>query len=309
MIGAGGLGCPALLALLDAGVRRLGLLEPDRVELSNLHRQLLYTEADVGRPKAEVAAEVLRQRAPGVELEVSDQAFSAETRDWLPRFDLVLDGTDRFETKLAVSDACTDADVPYVFAGVVGYEGQVLGVRPGRSACLRCLFDEAPPPGAAPTCAELGILGPIAGLVAARQVEVGLGLLAGDPAASDRLWVYDGRRDRAREVPLARAADCRGCGARRHLRGALEPEMTAPSQVVAPLLDLEGLACPETFIRTRRRLEELPPGGRLWVHLSSDESARSVPISARAAGHRVLAALSDGRRHRVLLERAKEGET
>lgn len=308
VIGAGGLGCPALLALGHAGVRQVTILEPDRVELTNLHRQLLYTEADVGHPKAEVAARAFEGRFPGAAARAVAAAFAADTAALLAEHDLVLDGTDTFETKLAIADACLDAGVPFVFAGVVGTEGQVLGVRPGHSACPRCLFDEAPPPGAAPTCAELGILGPIAGIVAARQVEVGLSLLGLAPLV-DGLWTYDGLRDRARTVPLRRAADCRGCGDRRHARGVLAADLlTDGLPADAAVLDLAGLVCPATYVATQKALDVLPPGAQLWVHLTSDEAQRSVPASARAAGHKVLARTSDGHTHRVLLERGPDGE-
>lgn len=302
IVGAGGLGCPALLALGEAGVRDVTILEPDRVELTNLHRQILYTEADVGVAKAAVAASVFERMFAGARIRALAVAFSSQTAALLYEHDLVLDGTDAIETKLALADACIDGGVPFAFAGVVGTEGQVLGVLPERSACPRCLFDEAPPPGAAPTCAELGIIGPIAGVVAARQVEVGLSLLGAAPMV-DGLWTYDGLRDRERVVPLRRVGDCRGCGDRRHVRGHLTGDVAGSSAAEAPVLDLAGLVCPATYVATQRALDELPEGALLWVRLTSDEAQRSVPASARAAGHRVLARTSDGEVHTLLLER------
>lgn len=302
VIGAGGLGCPALLALGEAGVDEITLLEPDRVELSNLHRQVLYTEADIGEPKARVAARVLGGRFPNLRIRALESAFSAQTQSLVSEHTWVLDGTDGLATKLAIADACVDAGVPFVYAGVVGTDGQVLGVLPGRSACPRCLFDEVPPPGAAPTCAELGIVGPVAGIVAARQVEVGLSLAGAAPHV-DELWSYDGLRDRARTIPLRRQADCRGCGARRDQRGDTDQAEPVGVERDAPVLDLAGLVCPATYVATARALERLAPGDSLWVHLTSDEAQRNVPASARAAGHRVLARRTDGRVHRVLLQR------
>lgn len=310
VVGAGGLGCPALLALLARGVGTLGIMDPDRVELSNLHRQILYRQADLGRPKVEAAAESLeRLRLQSSELQLlhpqplSFQLFPTSFGPTTPLqgWDLVLDGTDRFETKLALSDRCHDQGVPYVFAGVVGYDGQVLGVLPGRSACPRCLFDEAPPPGAAPTCETLGILGPLAGIVAAEQVRVGLSLLSPEPIV-DRLYTYDGRRHRVRWVPLSRMPDCRGCGARQHLRGVWDLSLPT-TEIEAPELDLRQFVCPQTFVLTRKALEPLAPGARLWVRLKGDEAARSVPASVRAAGHGVLALISQGEETRVLLQR------
>src|SRR5262249_9681085 len=155
--------------------------------------------------------------------------------------------------------------------------------------------------------AELGILGPIAGIVAARQVDLALALLKNDASVLDRIWIYDGRRDAARDGQLRPAPDCRRCGPHTHPRGAAEGMSEPPEEVEARELDLFGLTCPHTYIRTGRALEELSPGERLWVRLSSDEAARNVPKSAIAAGHRVLAQRSDGRVHRVLLERGEGG--
>lgn len=319
VIGAGGLGAPALIALAARGVRKIGILEPDRVELSNLHRQILYREEDVGALKAERASAALARRFPGIEVEAHPSAFESSTRALVSSYDVVLDGTDHFESKLAISDVCTDRGVAYVFAGVVGYEGQVLAVRPGMSACVRCLFDEVPPPGAAPTCAELGILGPIAGIVAAEQAKRAIDLVLGRSEGLDQIWTYDGRSDRVRTVELKRAPDCRGCGARQALRGSAGllaaglldaiDAIDANDAIDAPVLDLTALTCPMTFLETRKALDRLPASGQIWIHLKSDESARSVPRSAVAAGYKVVAQLSDGRIHRVLLERGSSDES
>lgn len=306
VVGAGGLGTPALLALASRGVDRITVMDPDRVERSNLHRQILYREVDVGAPKVEVAARALRARF-AIRVEPRMEAFRREIRAIVAEHDLVLDATDGFETKLAINDACVDHAVCYVFGGVVGYEGQAMAVRPGH-ACLRCLFEEAPPPGAAPTCAEIGILGPVAGIVAARQAALAAWALVGDPRGDDRIWLYDGRRDRSREVGVPRMGDCRGCGANTHLRGLLTPPAEGGHALSeGASLDLVGLTCPHTYVETNRALSGLAAGERLWVLLSSDEAARNVPRSAIAAGHRVLAKQSDGQIHRVLIERG-EGE-
>ena len=177
VIGAGGLGAPALLQLAHSGIRKFGIIDPDRLELSNLHRQILYTEEDVSVPKAECAKQQLLLRFPGIEIESFVESFTKSHKSMLHRFDLVIEGTDQMETKMLVSDLCVDTNTPYVFGGVVGTEGQVLAVRPNVSACLRCLFDEAPPPGSTPRCEDLGVIGPIAGVVAAEQVSRGLALL------------------------------------------------------------------------------------------------------------------------------------
>lgn len=305
LIGAGGLGAPALIDLAARGVRNCTILEPDRLELSNLHRQILYREQDIGEPKAVLAERWLRERLPDAKIDARVAAFSEETRDLIAEHDLVLDGTDRFETKLAIADACLDLGTRFVFAGVVGLEGQALGVIPGRSACPRCLFEEAPAPGVAPSCAEIGILGPVAGIVAANQLSIGLSLFTAAPQI-DRLWSYDARRDRARWVPLRRDPSCRGCGSQRSRRGVLAELERSPDEVDAPVLDLQTEVCPNTYNVARRAIERLPDGGLLWVLLDSDEAVRNVPASLAAAGHRVLARKTDGRLHRLLIQRAPE---
>jgi molybdopterin-synthase adenylyltransferase len=312
MIGAGGLGAPALLQLAASGVKKVGIVDSDRVELSNLHRQILYREADVGRPKALVARERLRARFPQLQIEDYVSRFRESTSDMLEEYDLVLDGTDQFETKLLISDLCTDARRPYVFAGVVGTDGQVMAVRPHVSACLRCLFEEAPPPGATPTCREQGVIGPIAGLVAAEQVRRGLALAVGDESVTNALWSYDGRRAKERVIRLARTHDCRGCGDQTHLRGWLSTASTAAeeeilSQSDADVLSLTNEVCPQTYICTKKALDALAPGDKLWVHIGSDESARNVPASVVAAGYRLLAQKFDGETHRLLFDKPKEG--
>lgn len=307
VVGAGGLGCPALIELAAGGIERLGILEPDRVELTNLHRQILYREADVGIPKAEVAGRAIRARWPDVTVETFAEAFGPSTQHLLARYDAVLDGTDRFETKLLLADACVDLGLPFVFGGVIAHEAQVLGVLPGRSACPRCLFDEGPPPGTEATCAELGILGPIAGIAAARQVEV-LWSLFGSAPLVDVLSVYDGRSDVTREVRLRKAPDCQGCGAARTRRGALVPPAETDPGAEAEILDLTGLVCPATFVATRRALDPLSAGDHLWLRLAGDEAKRNVPASVRAAGHRILAQKTDGRVTTLLIERGTDSK-
>src|SRR5438309_11107015 len=143
VIGVGGLGAPAATALAAAGVGTLGLVDPDAVELSNLHRQPLYTGADVGRPKVEVAAERLGALAPALRVETWPARFGPSDAHLLRRFDVVLDGTDTIAAKFVVNDAATLAGVPLVDAVVLGFRAQLLTVLPGRSACHRFLFAAA----------------------------------------------------------------------------------------------------------------------------------------------------------------------
>jgi molybdopterin/thiamine biosynthesis adenylyltransferase/molybdopterin synthase catalytic subunit/rhodanese-related sulfurtransferase len=166
VVGAGGLGCPVLQALAGAGVGTLGICEPDRVQVSNLHRQTLFTTSDLGHNKAEVAAERLRRMNPFIHIQTHPDAFSEDNAERLFKaYDLVLDCTDNFETKYLLSDTAVKLARPLIQASIYQYEGQLRVYEPGsESFCLRCLWPEPPEVGALGTCSESGVLGATAGV-------------------------------------------------------------------------------------------------------------------------------------------------
>ncbi|HWT22419.1 MAG TPA: HesA/MoeB/ThiF family protein, partial [Solirubrobacteraceae bacterium] len=213
VIGAGALGSPVALYLAGAGVGRLGILDDDEVELSNLHRQLLHFTPDTGTPKAESAAAKLRFLNPDVmvepyraRLEPANAAALVEGQD------LVVDCSDAFATRYAVNAACCAARVPLVEAGVSGFAGLVMAVRPGETACYRCAFP-AEPAGAA-GCAEAGVLGPAAGVVGSLQALEALRLLGGvEGGLLDGFLQVDLLAHAYVRVRVARRADCPDCGA------------------------------------------------------------------------------------------------
>jgi molybdopterin/thiamine biosynthesis adenylyltransferase len=214
LVGLGGLGAPVAVALASAGVGVLHLVDPDTVEVSNLHRQPLYETADTGRPKVDVAGERLHALAPAVTVHRWRRRFTAADAELLRGVDVVVDGTDTIAAKFAVNDAAVTAGVPLVHAGVLGLRAQVLTVMPGPSACYRCVFEEAPPPGDVPSCQEAGVLGPVAALAAALQAAETLRLLRGAPPAFvGRLLVADLGSGRTRLVPLAPNPQCPACRA------------------------------------------------------------------------------------------------
>ena len=213
MVGVGGLGSPAALALARAGIGELGLVDPDVVEISNLHRQPLYGDADVGRAKVEVAAERLRPVAPALRITTWRERFpDGDAAAAFAGFDVVLDGTDTIAAKFAVNDAAVAAGVPLVHAGVLGFRGQLMTVLPGETACYRCVFEEPPAAGEIPSCEEAGILGPTAALAGALAAEDAVRLVAGETAGyAGRLLVIDTFGGRHRSIPLGRRAHCRTC--------------------------------------------------------------------------------------------------
>jgi molybdopterin/thiamine biosynthesis adenylyltransferase len=213
VVGVGGLGAPASLALVAAGVGTLGLLDPDRVDASNLHRQPLYDAADAGRLKVEVAAARLRDEIPTLRITAIAEPFEPgdayRLRDW----DAVVDGTDTIAAKFALNDAAVAAGVPLAHAGARGTTAQLLTVLPGASACYRCLFEDVPPPEDAPGCDEAGVLGPVVALAGALQAAEVVRLLGGRrPAFADRLLTIDTWSGRWRTVPLAPNPRCTACG-------------------------------------------------------------------------------------------------
>jgi molybdopterin/thiamine biosynthesis adenylyltransferase len=210
VVGAGGLGAPAALYLAAAGVGTLGLVDADTVSLSNLQRQVLFNEADVGRPKVEAAAGRLTALNPHVTVETHPLWLDqANARAVISRYDLVLDGTDDFATRFAVSDACLAEGKPLVSGALGRWTGQV-GVFHGQP-CYRCLVPETPPD--AETCALVGVVGALAGVIgsmmALEAVKVITG--AGDPL-SGRLLIYDALAAETRTVRIGADPACPSCG-------------------------------------------------------------------------------------------------
>ena len=214
VIGAGGLGGPALLALAAGGVGRIVLVEDDGVETSNLSRQPLFGEGDLGARKAAVAAARLRALFPRLTIEARDGRFDAGNAVGLVHAaDVVVDGSDNFPTKFLANDAALRARVPLVHGGVLRTTAQLLTVAPaGIGGCLRCLFEAPPPAGEVPSCSDAGVLGPVAGFAGALMGAEALRLLAGERGAYEgRLYTYEARTARSRLVLVRRRAGCPAC--------------------------------------------------------------------------------------------------
>jgi molybdopterin/thiamine biosynthesis adenylyltransferase len=232
VIGAGGLGCAALLALepvARAADLAITIVDPDRVERSNLHRQVLYGERDVGAPKADLAAAWARSHA-GVAARAIVGRFDAEGAVAIARaHDIVIEGTDRLETKFLAADACALASVPVVHAGIVRWSGWAMGSVPGASACLRCVFEEPPGPDASvPTCAEAGVIGAAVGALGAIEAALALRLASGDHGAAGVVLRYDALAGVARSSPVRRRATCALCGEAPTIR-TIESSRYAPA--------------------------------------------------------------------------------
>ena len=214
LVGAGGLGSPAATYLAAAGVGRIGLVDFDRVEASNLQRQILYGTGDVGRPKLEVAEERLRDLNPHVEVETHEVRLTSENAlDIIDGYDVVADGTDNFPTRYLVNDACVMTGTPNVYASIFRFEGQVSVFATEDGPCYRCLYEEPPPPGLVPSCAEGGVLGILPGLVGTLQATEVIKLLTGigDPLIG-RLLMIDALAMNFRTLTVQKNPDCPVCG-------------------------------------------------------------------------------------------------
>ncbi len=221
VIGIGGLGCPAALALAAAGVGVIGLCDDDEVDRTNLHRQILFGDIDVGASKLDAAARALAARSPGVEIRLHRHRLTPDTAaSTVAGYDVVLEGADNFATKFLAADACGLAGVAVVHASAVRWIGTVLAVGAERRPCYRCLF-EGPPEGDQPGCAEAGVMGPVVGVVGAVQADLALSLVDGCDVQGE-LVTFDGRTDQLRRRKLAPRADCTLCGASPSIR-RIEP--------------------------------------------------------------------------------------
>jgi molybdopterin-synthase adenylyltransferase len=214
LVGAGGLGCPAGLYLAAAGVGTLGLMDGDVVDLSNLQRQVAHHTPDLGKPKVESAAEKFRAINPDVTVRAyRERLTAANALPILRDYDFVIDGTDNFASKFLVADACHFAGKPYTHAGILRFNGQLMTVLPGKTACYRCVFNAPPPPGAVPSCSQAGVLGVLAGVIGTLQATEAVKFLLGQgELLTDKLLVYDGLRANFRTVSLKRNPKCPLCG-------------------------------------------------------------------------------------------------
>jgi len=216
VVGVGGLGCAAALHLAEAGVGIIGLADGDRVELSNLQRQILHSADTVGRPKVESGADSLRRIRPELELRLHPQFLDEGNAAALfEAYDFVIDATDGAAAKFLLNDTAVATGTPLSHAGVVGWSGQTMTILPGVGACYRCLFPAVPDEDDLPTCQTAGVLGSVVGIVGVVQAVQAVKFLAGDDGLLvDRLLTYDALANRWRAVPLYRNPRCPVCGER-----------------------------------------------------------------------------------------------
>ena len=232
VVGAGGLGSPALLYLAAAGVGRIGIIEDDVVDITNLQRQVLHTTTDVGRPKVKSASETMKQINPLVEIDIYQERLNKENiLPLIDKYDVIVDGVDNFPTRYLINDACVMRKKVLVEGGILRFMGLIMSIKGGETACYRCVYEEPPPPGTVPSCAEAGILGAVAGVIGTLQATEVLKILTdvGTPLYN-RMLQFDAEDLSFHEVNARRNPKCPVCGENPTIKDLVEYDYTCETQ-------------------------------------------------------------------------------
>jgi adenylyltransferase/sulfurtransferase len=290
VIGAGGLGSPVLLYLAAAGVGTLGIVEHDRVDRSNLHRQILFDVQGIGQPKADLARQRLQALNPHVNVVVHGCKLEADNARALVRdHDVVVDATDNFRARYLINEACVREGKPNVSASILRFEGQLSVFVPGQGPCYQCLYPEAPPAHLAPSCAEAGVLGVLPGAIGTLQAVEALKLALGLPSSLvGRLLTFDAMAMRFRTLEIARDAACPVCGTARAAQRPSSAASAAKAEVrvlgcaaLAGWLGEQGAGTRRPWLLDVRREAEFRaghvPGAALLPLDRLAASAQAVP--------------------------------
>ena len=221
IVGAGGLGCPVALYLAAAGVGRIGLIDFDKVDATNLQRQVLYTTADIGQPKVQVAKQRIQALNPDIEVDTHEEPLGNDNALQLfEQYDLVIDGTDNFATRYLVNDACVLTNTPNVYGSIYRFEGQVTLFATEDGPCYRCLFPVPPQPGEVPNCAEGGVLGVLPGMVGIAQATEAIKWITGQGTPlQNRLLIYEALDMAWKELRIKPDPKCPICSPKPTLTG------------------------------------------------------------------------------------------
>jgi adenylyltransferase/sulfurtransferase len=332
-IGAGGLGSPIAMYLAAAGIGKLGIVDFDNVDFSNLQRQILHTDADVGRPKSQSAKETINGINPGVEVVIHNTRLTSENAiEIIRHYDIVVDGTDNFPTRYLTNDACVLLKKPNVYGSIFRFEGQASVFAPHLGGpCYRCLYPEPPPPGMVPSCAEGGVLGVLPGVIGCIQATEILKLALGKGSSLiGRLLLFNALDMKFRELRLRRDTQCPLCGENPTINQLIdyemfcgitpEPETTAqnPDEVTVhdmkhaladPKLDIKVIDVrePDEYQIARidgvplvplstlaQRFTELDPNLQYYIHCKSGVRSMKALKFLREQGFKYLKSVKGG---------------
>jgi len=261
-LGAGGLGSPAALYLAAAGVGTIGLVDFDRVDISNLQRQVLYGTKDIGRPKLEAACERIHDTNPNVEVVSHACRFTSENApDVVAPYDVIIDGSDNFPTRYLSNDVCVFARKPNIYGSVFRFEGQASVFSPHLGGpCYRCLFPEPPPPGAAPSCAEAGVLGVLPGIIGLVQATEALKLIVGTgETLAGRLLHFDALKMKFREFKLRRDPECAVCGENPTIFAPIDYERFCDAHTAGDAFESDGAVAAVSARELKRKMDAREP--------------------------------------------------
>lgn len=237
IIGAGGLGAPAAVYLAAAGVGTLGMVDGDKVDLSNLQRQIIHYTPDVGKDKVFSAESKIRAINPDVKVRTYNMRLKADNiREIIREYDFIIDGTDNFPAKFLINDACYFEKKPFSHAGILQFDGQLITVLPGQTTCYRCIFGAPPPANVVPSCSQAGVLGVLAGVVGSLQATEAIKYLLGiGELLTSGLLTYNALTMQFRKIKLARNPDCPLCGKK--------PQITELKDEEQIVCDLKSCKC------------------------------------------------------------------
>ena len=332
-IGAGGLGSPIAMYLAAAGIGKLGIVDFDNVDFSNLQRQILHTDADVGRPKSQSAKETVNGINPGVEVVIHNTRLTSENAiEIIKPYDIVVDGTDNFPTRYLTNDACVLLKKPNVYGSIFRFEGQASVFAPHLGGpCYRCLYPEPPPPGMVPSCAEGGVLGVLPGIIGCIQATEILKLALGKGSSLlGRLLLFNALDMTFRELKLRRDTQCPLCGDNPTIAQLIdyemfcgitpEPETTAQNPDEVTVHDMKkALADPKLGVRVidvrepdeyqiaridgvplyplstlPQRFTELDPNQQYYIHCKSGIRSLKALKFLREQGFKYLKSVKGG---------------
>lgn len=276
-VGAGGLGCPALLYLAAAGIGHITIIDPDYVDVSNLQRQVLFTDADCGQSKAVAAQKRLQQLNPEITIEaISDWLTDKNAEDLFLRHDIIIDGTDNFEAKYLINDAAVKTSKPVVYGAIQGFEGQVSVWDAQRGPCYRCLYP-APPKAAIRNCAESGVIGAVAGIIGTTQAMQCIAIIVGNDSFAPligKLWTIDMKTMETQNLNIAKKPDCLVCA---QDKTKIKLSYNNPACSAVSITQLDALPANGTFTLIDVREKEEWDNGHI-------EHALYYPLSKIEAG-------------------------